>query len=87
MNKELELALFNKNTHYYITIDCDELCNNYFKNESDAKKYLKNIINNDEHNRYNLTLTKNKYKITFNMNNIDNIINNIINYYKIVHIF
>jgi len=87
MNKELELALFNKNTHYYITIDWDELFNNYFKNDIYAKKYLKNIINNDEHNRYNLTLTKNKYKITFNMNNIDNIINNIINYYKIVHIF
>ncbi len=86
MNRELELALFNISVNNYITINCDELSNNYFKNDIDAKKFLKNIIKY-ENNRYNLTLTKNMYKITFNMNNIDNIINTIINYYKIVHIF
>jgi hypothetical protein len=86
MNKELELALFNKYIHHYITIDCDELCNNYFDSDVGIRVYLRNIIKH-ESDRYMITLTKNTHKITFNMNNIDNVINTIINYYKIIHIF
>jgi hypothetical protein len=82
----LELAIFNRYTPTYITIDCDELKNIYFNNDDIVRTHLKNIIhkNND---RYELSITKNNNIITFNMNNIDNIINTIINYYKIIHIF
>jgi hypothetical protein len=82
----LELATFNKCSPTYITIDCDELRNIYFNNDDIIGTYLKNIINKNN-DRYELSITKNNYFITFNMNNIDNIINTIINYYKIIHIF
>jgi hypothetical protein len=83
----IELATFHVYTHKYITIDCKELLNIFFKNDNEIILYLKNIIKKNNNNRYELTITKNKNIITFNMNNINNIINTIMTYYKIIHIF
>ena len=82
----IELATFYIYPSEYITIDCKELLNIYFKNDNEIILYLKNIIKK-KNNRYELTITKNKNIITFNMNKIDNIINTILTYYKIIHIF
>ena len=83
----IELATFYIYPSEYITIDCNELLNIFFKNDNEIVLYLKNIIKKNNNNRYELTITKNKNIITFNMNNINNIINTIMTYYKIIHIF